>query len=127
MDLVLRKNPYIITKETYHVNGSQATNIGWLNVNGQNMWYLKGEMDARKKFMNSREMMLVFGQTTVTDGAELLLDLTLSATTKVSGSEGYFAAVEDRGIIATGGDQDFGFMRRSSTTSSFVGQRRCSC
>ena len=54
-------------RETFHVNGSQATNIGWLNVNGQNMWYLKGEMDARRKFMNTREAMLVFGQSNVVD------------------------------------------------------------
>ena len=93
MDLVLSKNPYIITKETFHVNGSQATNIGWLNVNGQNMWYLKGELDARKKFMNSREAMLVFGQTTVTNGAPSAGSVTIG-TTKVTGSEGYFQAVE---------------------------------
>ena len=110
MDLVLRKNPYIITKETFHVNGSQATNIGWLNVNGQNMWYLKGELDARKKFMNSREAMLVFGQTTVTNGAPSAGSVTIG-TTKVTGSEGYFQAVENRGIVsATAADQNFDSM-----------------
>lgn len=107
MDLVLRKNPYIITKETFHVNGSQATNIGWLNVNGQNMWYLKGEMDARKKFMNSRESMLVFGQTTHSGGAPAAGSVTVGST-KVTGSEGYFQAVEQRGIVSTtAADQDF--------------------
>jgi len=107
MDLVLRKNPYIITKETFHVNGSQATNIGWLNVNGQNMWYLKGEMDARKKFMNSREAMLVFGQTASTSGAPSAGGVTVGSTT-VTGSEGYFQAVENRGIVSsTAADQDF--------------------
>ena len=45
--LILKlENPYIIVKEMYEVNGSQATNIGWLNVNGQYMWYLKNEMDG---------------------------------------------------------------------------------
>jgi hypothetical protein len=110
MELVLRKNPYIITKETFHVNGSQATNIGWLNVNGQNMWYLKGEMDARKKFMNSREAMLVFGQTASSAGAPTAGGVTVGSTT-VTGSEGYFQAVENRGIVsATAGDQNFDSM-----------------
>lgn len=109
MSLTLRKNPYIIAKETFHVNGSQATNIGWLNVNGQNMWYLKGEMDARKKFMNSREAMLVFGQTKSASGATSEAAGITTDNGTVTGSEGYFQAVENRGIIsATAGDQAFG-------------------
>ena len=99
MDLKRRKNPYIITKETFHVNGSQATNIGWLNVNGQYMWYLKGEMDARRKFMNTREAMLVFGQTKSTSGEPVAGGVTVGTST-VTGSEGYFQAVENRGIVA---------------------------
>ena len=89
--LVKRSNPYIITKEMYEVAGSQATNVGWLNVNGQYMWYLKNEMDARKRFMNQREMMLLYSQ----KGAITTADGT------IAGSEGYFAAVEERGITAT--------------------------
>jgi len=112
MDLVLRKNPYIITKETFHVNGSQATNIGWLNVNGQNMWYLKGEMDARRKFMNSREAMLVFGQIKSASGAPEAGASAISIDgSSVTGSEGYFQAVENRGIVsATPSDQNFDTM-----------------
>lgn len=94
--LIKRENPYIIVKEMYEVNGSQATNIGWLNVNGQYMWYLKNEMDARKRFMNEREMMLLYAQKA---------DITIpadSGTQGIAGSEGYFAAVEDRGITTSG-------------------------
>ena len=109
MGLTLRKNPYIIAKETFHVNGSQATNIGWLNVNGQNMWYLKGEMDARKRFMNTREAMLVFGEIASSSGAPSATAGQTTANGKVTGSEGYFQAVENRGIVSsTPGEQAFG-------------------
>jgi hypothetical protein len=96
-EVVKRENPFFITKETYHVTGSQATNIGWINIgNGDYRWYVKGEMDTRKRFMNQREMMMLLGQkgdVNVPDGA---------GTTGIAGSEGYFAAVEDRGITTTG-------------------------
>ena len=99
-------NPYIISKETYEVNGSQATNIGWVNVgNGDYRWYVKGEMDTRKRFMNQREMMLLFGESnrdilgdshTPAAGGDISID-----GGKVTGSEGYFQALERRGITAT--------------------------
>jgi len=105
------KNPYIITKEMYEVNGSQATNIGWLNVNGQYLWYLKNEMDARKRFMNQREMMLLYSQLDATtaaaaDGATVSLgevgtSAVADSTGSITGSEGYFQAVERRGIVAS--------------------------
>jgi len=99
-----RVNPFIITKETFAVNGSQATNIGWVDVGGgEYRWYMKGEMDTRKRFMNQREMMLLYGQLAATDGTELQvpLDNDSSTTAKVAGSEGYFAAVENRGLVAS--------------------------
>lgn len=97
-------NPYIITKETYAVNGSQATNIGWVNVgNGDYRWYVKGEMDTRKRFMNQREMMLLFGESVqdIKNGGTYSAsgDLGL-AEGSVTGSEGYFQAVQRRGITA---------------------------
>ncbi len=102
-------NPYIITKETYAVNGSQATNIGWVNVgNGDYRWYVKGEMDTRKRFMNQREMMLLFGQSNVNttggtynNSADISLPDTASSTIGSTGSEGYFQAVERRGITTS--------------------------
>ena len=101
-DVTKRINPYLITKETYHVNGSQATNIGWINIgNGDYRWYVKGEMDTRKRFMNQREMMMLFSQR-VADTAVAGADNIALKEGKVPGSEGYFAAIEDRGITTTG-------------------------
>ena len=85
-----RVNPFMIMKEVYSVTGSQATNIGWINLgNGDYRWYLKSEADTRQRFMDKREMMMLLGQKT-------------SALTGIDGSEGYFAAIEDRGIVQSG-------------------------
>ena len=88
-NVVKRTNPFMIMKEAYKVSGSQATNIGWIDLgNGDYRWYLKSEGDTRKRFMDKREMMLLLGETT-------------SAVAGIAGSEGYFAAVEDRGIVSS--------------------------
>ena len=100
--LVKRENPYIIVKEMYEVSGSQATNIGWLNVNGQYMWYLKNEMDARKRFMNEREMMLLYAENGATDTANISV-----GGKSIVPSEGYFEAVEKRGITVSGSATTF--------------------
>ena len=85
-----RVNPFMIMKEVYSVTGSQATNIGWINLgNGDYRWYLKSEGDTRQRFMDKREMMMLLGEKT-------------SALTDIGGSEGYFAAIEDRGIVQSG-------------------------
>ena len=96
-DVTKRTNPFMIIKDTYHVNGSQATNIGWINVgNGDYRWYVKGEMDTRKRFMDMREMMMIYGQIApATNGSDI---------SNIPGSEGYFAAIEDRGIVSTATD-----------------------
>jgi hypothetical protein len=93
-NVVLRENPYMILKETFKVTGSQATNIGYINLgNGDYRWYIKGEMDTRQRFLDKREMMMLLGE----KGS-----VTVDQKT-VGGSEGYFAAIEDRGIVETGG------------------------
>ena len=95
-NVVLRENPYMILKETFKVTGSQATNIGYINLgNGDYRWYIKGEMDTRQRFLDKREMMMLLGQN---PSSEITV-----GSTKVSGSEGYFAAIEDRGIVEAGG------------------------
>ena len=82
-------NPYMIIKDRYEVNGSQATNIGYVNVgNGDYRWFMYGEQEARKRFEDKREMMMLFGQ----KGAPV---------TDAAGSEGYFSAIEDRGIVVS--------------------------
>lgn len=90
-NVVYRTNPYMILKETFKVTGSQATNIGYINLGGGDYrWYIKGEQDTRQRFLDKREMMMLLGQNA---------SATVGGKT-VQGSEGYFAAIEDRGIVA---------------------------
>ena len=102
-NVIKRTNPYMIVKEVFKVTGSQATNVGWVNVgNGDYRWYVKGEMDTRARFLDKREMMMLLGQ-------EITSTLT-GAGANISGSEGYFSAIEDRGIVNSGEIADFGDM-----------------
>jgi len=85
-------NPFMIVKDRYEVNGSQATNIGWVNIGGgEYRWFMKGEQEARARFEDRRELMLLFGEKNDGSGAAALDD-------NLAGSEGYFSAIEDRGI-----------------------------
>ena len=96
-NVIKRTNPYNIVKEVFKVTGSQATNIGWVNVgNGDYRWYVKGEMDTRARFLDKREMTMLLGETV---GNTLT-----GAGASVTAGEGYFAALEGRGIVNTGGN-----------------------
>jgi hypothetical protein len=92
---VRRSNPFMIVKGRHEVNGSQATNIGWVNVGGgEYRWFMYAEQEARKRFEDQREMMMLFGEKhDGTAGTALSND--------IAGSEGYFSAVESRGINVT--------------------------
>tara|TARA_R100000406_G_scaffold52955_1_gene36061 strand:- start:4104 stop:5483 length:1380 start_codon:yes stop_codon:yes gene_type:complete len=96
---IRRQNPYMIVKDRFEVNGSQATNIGYVNVgNGDYRWFMHGEQEARKRFMDRRELMLLFG--------EQLGGAANSAITDLAGSEGYFSTIDSRGIKVTSVDSD---------------------
>jgi len=95
-NVVKRENPYQILKEVYKVTGSQATNIGWINLgNGDYRWFIKSENDTRQRFLDKREMMMLLGQEVSNTG--------LTGLGSISGSEGYFSAIQDRGIVVNSG------------------------
>ena len=92
------KNPFMIVKDRYQVNGSQATNVGYVNIgNGDYRWFMYGEQEARKRFEDRREMMMLYGE--LHDGASAA-----STGAGIAGSEGYFAAIKDRGLVTTGAE-----------------------
>ena len=94
-------NSYLIVKDLYQVTGSAATNIGYINIgNGDYRWYIKGEMETRARFMDKREMMMLFSSKANQNqqGGTTISGL----PGDIPGSEGYFEAVAKRGITATG-------------------------
>lgn len=92
------ENKPIILKDKFSVSGSDATQIGWIEVTGeagQNgyLWYLKGEGDTRTRFDDYCEMSMVESTNAVTG----------SAATDIQGAvgtQGLFDALENRGIVA---------------------------
>ena len=71
----------MIVKDRYEVNGSQATNIGWVNLGGgEYRWFMYGEQEARKRFEDRREMMMLFAQ----QGWTLLLERLTHTTLHLS-------------------------------------------
>ncbi len=91
--IVRYTNPYMIVKDRYEVNGSQATNVGYVNLGGGDYrWFMYGEKEARARFEDKRELMMLFGEKRG-GTAGTALDNALA------GSEGYFSAIENRGIV----------------------------
>jgi len=88
-------NKPMIIKDHFEINGSDAAQIGWVEVSGeagQNgfLWYVKSEADTRKRFEDYLEMAMVEAEKSV--GAA---DADVPA-----GSEGLFDAIDNRGIVA---------------------------
>ena len=95
-------NKPIILRDKFAVDGSDVASIGWIEVTTEMgtsgyMWYLKSEHESRLRFMDQLEMAMV--------EAEKATNAALT-TSKTTGSEGLFEAVEDRGIVYTGTDFD---------------------
>jgi len=90
-DLKRRQSPFAIVKGRYEVNGSQATNIGWIDIGGGDFrWFMYEEANARKRFEDQRELTMLFGEKQSDSSTDFAKD--------IAGTEGYFAALEDRGI-----------------------------
>ncbi len=95
-------NKPIIIKDYYEVSGSDAAQIGWVEVSGEAgqggyLWYLKAEGDTRARFGDYLEMTCLESVKGV--AASSAVDSSLQAN---FGTEGLFAAIEDRGNVTTG-------------------------
>ena len=92
-------NSPIIIKEKYGINGSDAGQIGWVEVateSGQSgfLWYLKAESETRLRYEDYLEMSMIEGELAASgSGAE---------AEGLKGTQGLFAAVRERGNVFSG-------------------------
>ena len=94
-------NKPIILKDMYEVSGSDAAQVGWVEVSGEDgqngyMWYLKAEGETRSRFTDYLEMSMIESEkaadaSTILGGANGLV-----------GTQGLFAAIKDRGHQTSG-------------------------
>mgnify|MGYP003635780948 FL=1 len=89
-------NSPIIIKDKYSISGSDAAQIGWVEVTTENgasgyLWYLKSEHETRLRFEDYLEMSMVEGEKAAAGSGAI------GASYK--GTEGLFAAIESRGNI----------------------------
>jgi hypothetical protein len=94
--LSLDNRPMII-KDHFEISGSDAAQIGWVEVTGESgqtgyLWYLKSEGDTRTRFEDYLEMAVIEAEKA--NGAFAGYD------DAPAGSEGLFSAIENRGLVA---------------------------
>jgi hypothetical protein len=92
-------NSPIILKSQYVVSGSDMAQIGWVEVATEDgtsgyLWYLKAESETRLRFEDYLEMSMIEGEKV--DAAAG------SPITSGKGTEGLFAAIEERGNVNVG-------------------------
>ena len=114
-------NKPIIMKDNYVVSGSDASKIGWVEISSEDgtsgyLWYLKAESETRLRFEDYLEMMCVEGE---------LVDAAVSPIANLKGTQGLFAAIEDRGNVQVGfaaatGIQDFDDILRNLDTQGAI-------
>ena len=102
-DVDRRIQTYAIVKDRFQVNGSQATNVGYINIgNGDYRWFMYGEQEARKRFEDRREMILLFGEQNT--GTNALAAATDGSNGNFAGTEGYITALETGGNVWASND-----------------------
>tara|TARA_R100001443_G_scaffold987_1_gene3946 strand:+ start:5031 stop:6536 length:1506 start_codon:yes stop_codon:yes gene_type:complete len=104
-------NKPIIMKDYYEISGSDTSQVGWVEVTGEEgqsgyLWYLKASGDTRARFTDYLEMAMLesekteaasligFNGSVVRDGTD--------AGANGAGTEGLFAAIESRGNVTSG-------------------------
>jgi hypothetical protein len=92
-------NTPIIIRSQYVVSGSDMAQIGWVEVATEDgasgyLWYLKAESETRLRFEDYLEMSMVEGEKNA--------GINAATTLKLAGTEGLFAAIEDRGNVQVG-------------------------
>jgi hypothetical protein len=95
-------NSPIIIRNKYVVSGSDTAQVGWVEIATEEgasgyYWYLKAESETRLRFEDYLEMSVVEGElalTTLNSGIQ-----SAAATAGKKGTQGLFAAVQERGNV----------------------------
>ncbi len=101
-------NKPIIMKDKYEISGSDTSQIGWVEVTGEEgqsgyLWYLKAEGDTRARFTDYLEMTMIEAEKAAGDGLTALVGDSVGTNGgDITGTEGLFSAIEGRGNITTG-------------------------
>ena len=101
-------NKPIILRDKYNVSGSDTAQIGWVEVTTEAntsgyLWYLKSEHEARIRFEDQLEMTMIEAE----KAANPITPATgLGGGTAITGSDGLFAALENRGLVYADADFD---------------------
>jgi hypothetical protein len=100
-------NKPIILKDQYEVSGSDASQIGWIEVAGEGgqsgyLWYLKAEGDTRTRFTDYIEMSMLESEKAAASSGVLASHLVNGAAATSAGTEGMFKAIETRGNVGSG-------------------------
>ncbi len=95
-------NSPIIIKEKYAINGSDTAQIGWVEVATEDgtsgyLWYLKAESETRLRFEDYLEMAVVEGELAAAGSGVAGI-----AGIAYGGTQGLFAAIQDRGNVVSG-------------------------
>ena len=103
-------NKPIILRDKYSVNGSDTAQIGWVEVTTEvgtsgYLWYLKSEHEARIRFEDQLEMSMIEAERTAA-GTSIVPDAAFGGGTAITGSDGLFSALEERGLVYTDADFD---------------------
>jgi len=124
------QNSPIIMKEHYSINGSDVSQIGWIEVTSENgasgyLWYVKAEHENRLRWEDYIEMSMVEG---VRAGNAASNTGTLSAFRSdynsnpqytgqaPRGTQGFFAALEERGNLYEGLAEDLNAAGTATTS-----------
>jgi len=99
-------NKPIIIKDMFEVSGSDAAQIGWVEVSGEEgqngyYWYLKAEGDTRARFTDYLEMVCVEAEKNVAASNINMTGSAVSADDEC-GTEGLFKSITSRGHQSSG-------------------------
>ena len=101
-------NSPIIMKDNYELSGSDAAQIGWIEVATEDgtsgyLWYLKAESETRLRFEDYMEMSMVESELMSTAAEKFGANFGPGgAAQDIKGSQGLFAAIEARGNVYSG-------------------------